>query len=213
MTMPTPDQYREVIAALRETAEAYLKADDEKARLEANRRALQAVLRYFWSDPEVVDGNWTLALAAGRAAACDAGQGATVPLLDHSPTLPGKPTGMGHEVVQGTVAFALQLVIPQLGKFAAETWVAAEARKLGLRTEDGAPIAARQIANWRAEINRGKAPAVARAAFEALRADPIHAGMLNCPRERALFLASALIKSTVTAAAPRSAPKQTRRLK
>jgi hypothetical protein len=219
MTMPSEEHYRALIAVLRDANRAFDAAEDEKARLAATRQAMQGVMRYLWSDPEVVAGNLTRSLAVLRAAAYDASQGATVSMLEHSPTRPGKPTEMTREVVQGTMAWALEMIVAtKVGKERAVAWVASSARHLGVLNEEGSPIAGRQIESWRSEINRRKAPALACEVFEKLRRMPPNVEMMRRLREErsptaaenAKQLVALLIKSVATAA-PQSAPKQTRR--
>jgi hypothetical protein len=120
--------------------------------------------------------------------------------------------------VQGSLAFAVALLVA--GRRGTETaceWVASTARRQGLRSEDGAPITARQVKSWRAEISRGKAPAGACEAFADLRRMPPYSaafrtapGQQPLPRQGYEVLAGAIIKG-LAATAPRSGPKKAKR--
>jgi len=236
MTRPSEEAYQGLLGILREAAAAFGMTEDKKTQLGLARRQLQGVLKFLWSDPEVVAGNLTRPLAVLRVAAYDVGQGATVSLLDHQPTRPdgsvgGKPSGTAREVDQGTLAYGLEMLVTmKVGTKRAADWVATEARRRGITTEDGRPIVGRQIENWRDEINRGKAPALACEVFENCRKIPIPP-QLNTKEKtigellrkwrseispilikKAHGLVGLLIQSIATVA-PESAPKQTRRSK
>jgi hypothetical protein len=213
--MPSEARYRDLIATLRETKKAYDGAGDEKARLAAAVRAQQAVILYLLGDVEVAEGYLTAPLAALENAAFDAGRGATVALLEHTPERSGKPTRTTRENIQGELAFALELLIAgKVGTDLAARWVAAEARKWNVAAEDGSPIDAKQVKNWRTDIRRRKAPAEACETFDNMRHLPHVAPLLmGIPiadkRERCEYLARAIIKANA-AGAPRSAPKTMR---
>jgi hypothetical protein len=223
MTMPSEQRYRELIDELRDTTQSFNGAKDDEARLVLGRRALREVMRYLWCDPEVLNGKLTKPLAVLRGALYDVEQGAKPKLLN--PPRPeredpsnnrlkphmGKASGTAGETIQGSLAFALELLARggmSTGKGA--DWVADKARQEYARCADGSPIAPRQIKNWRAEISRGKAPQEARETFERLR--NCHTSLLSEPRSelkrrKCEFHAAMLIKAGGLAA-PGSAPNQ-----
>jgi len=213
--MPSPERYAELILALRECNQASEAAEDDAHRLVTSRRALQAVLRYLWADPEVIKDSLTAPLAALRSAAFDAGQGARPMLLAHQPE-GQKPNGLVREVLQGTMVAAVELLrTGKMGKEAAIKWVVREARQRGLRAEDGSFITTRQVNNWGTDISRGKAPKLARETLENVRNEPIKSKLFRGPRlpenrEKAEKLAGLLIQAAATVA-PRAAPKLTHR--
>ena len=167
MTMPSEAKYQALLNTLRYNAKSFDAAESDMDRLTAGIEALQAVVIYLISDAAVAGDLLTRPLAGVESAVFNARRGATVPLLEHAPERPGKPTGTRREEVQGAVAFALQLrAASGMGTDRAADWVASVAWKAGLRCEDGARIIAAQVKNWRAEIQRGKAPAKACATFE-----------------------------------------------
>jgi len=222
MTMPSATQYGELISLLRKVKAAFDSAKDDATRLTESRRALRGVMQYLRSDPQVFDSNLIQPLAALSTATYDAGQGATSSLLEHPSTRDGKPTDTAREIVQGTLAYVLEMLIAAKidSNECISAWIATEARLQGVTTEDSQPIAARQIANWRSEIRRGKAgkaPESARLAFnsliEATNTDRLRQLRNTRPRQPKEIVedlkdyARKVIKS-IAMVAPRSAPKQ-----
>src|SRR5579863_6494500 len=133
MTMPSEQRYRDLIEGLRAANRALTSADDEKARLAIGVKTLQGVIRYLHGDVEVLDGQLTRPLAIVENAIFDAGQGATVALLEHQPPRTGKPKGTVREYVQGDIAIAVDLLMAaKFGRDDAIKWVAAEARRLNV---------------------------------------------------------------------------------
>jgi len=114
----------------------------------------------------------------------------------------------------------------KIGRDAAERWVATEVRRHGIADGSGSPIAGERIQSWRAEIKRGKAPALARETFddclgtlpcpsvlrELRKASTSGSRLPGDPVEKAKELARAWV-GAVAQRAPRSAPMLTRRSK
>jgi hypothetical protein len=217
MTMPSPKEYLELFAELRECKTAFDTAADDDVRLTHSRRQLQAVLHFLWCDLDVVNAELTAPLAALRTATYDLAQGANVALLEKRPPLqPGKPpNNTSREVVQGCLAFCLELLtVSKMGTEQAANWIASEARNR-VQTPDGSPVTAQQIITWRSEIRREKAPIYARFAFDRMRNKQAIAAVLKGPhtpikRKPCLKIAADLITS-IANVAPQSAPKQTMR--
>ena len=211
-------QYRHLKAALGDMAMKYDAAETEIARLEAILGQLRALILYHQNDREIADKFILRPLGALEAALYDCGRGAKVPLLDHAPERPGRPVRLAREDVQGSLAFAVELLVAgRRGTEAACEWVATTARRQGLRSEDGAPLTARQVKSWRAEISRGKAPAGACETFVHLRcmrpysaAFRTASGQQPLPQQGYEVLAGAFIKG-LAATAPRSGPKKANR--
>jgi hypothetical protein len=96
----------------------------------------------------------------------------------------------------------------------AAEWIAAEARRHGIRCDDGSTVAAKQIIGWRSEIRRQKGAVGAREMFEGWHREHRELLRLNSksnptkPRECAR-LARDIIKS-VAATAPLCLPHQKR---
>ena len=135
--MPSAESYGQMIAALRAEAEAFGAAEGKTDELAASRRALRVVMQWLRRDPEVLDGKLVRPLAVLANDAWDAARGATVERLEHAPERPGPPTGMAHETVQGTMAYALEIMAEtRMGETRALNWVAAEARKAGITDEN-----------------------------------------------------------------------------
>jgi hypothetical protein len=222
MTMPSAMQYQELISLLRSTKAAFDTAKDYATQLTESRRALRGVMHFLRSDPETMNANLTQPLAALSTATFQAGEGLTVPLLKHSPTRKGKPADTASETVMGMLAGVLDRLIEAKidSNENLAAWVATEARRESMTTEDGRPIAGRQIVNWRYEIRRGKhgkASEVARVAFNNL------GSMINVEKLRELRNARPhqpkelvdglkhhmkIIIKSVAGVAPKSAPKQ-----
>jgi hypothetical protein len=216
MMVPSEQRYCELLAALRQTTKAVLEAKDDKARLDAGRAALRAVILYLVADEEVCGGTLTYPLGIVENALHDAGRGATVALLDHTPEQPGKSRGTSQEDVQGSLAFALELLTSGgMGTARAAAWVAGEASKVRLRSADGTPIKPAQITEWRKKIHRRTGPTAAQKVYWSQRDyDP---ALLAQPRSEIKFAgcqraAKVLIRS-LAAIYPQAAPKQTRRSK
>ncbi|HEX4113633.1 MAG TPA: hypothetical protein VH020_13960 [Stellaceae bacterium] len=220
MKMPTEADRAELVAALRALAAicraAKADKDGDKQRLDAGLATLGAVIHYLLGDQEIRDEHLTAPLAVVYAALHDRGQGAAVAMLDHQPDMPGKPRATMREHVQAHMAFALELLARGgLGTEQAAKRLAAEARRLGLKTGGGDVIAARQITSWRDEINRRKAPEKAREQFEVLRQKyraELTAAKSDAKRKRCEQLAEAVLLNLANVA-PAAAPKASRRLK
>jgi hypothetical protein len=230
MSMPSAERYRDLIAKLREASVALIAAEDDLAKLAIGSGALQAVILYLSKDAEVLDGQLTRPLAVVENAIHDAGRGAKPAVLfkpkppppEKKKDLPTKPSRTRRENVQGMLAFALELLkAGKMGTDLAARWIATEARKLNVSTEDGSPIDAKQIKQWRTDIRRtdiprgkAKAPSEACETFALMRQIPNHAWVLNGTpvakkRERCEALAMAIVKS-LAGTMPRSAPKMIR---
>jgi hypothetical protein len=168
--MPSAESYGALIAALREEKGAFAAAKDKRVELAAGRRALRAVLQYLRHDPEVLSGNLVRPLAVLASDTWDAGQGATVKRLEHKPEQAGPPAGQAHETVQGTMAFAVELMVATcMGEQRALAWVAAEALRLNMTDENRKAITRGQLKTWRSQVHRAKAPAEACVVFERCR--------------------------------------------
>jgi hypothetical protein len=226
MTMPSVESYGELIANLRAEAGDFDAAEDKRGELAACRRALRAVLQYLRRDPEVLNENLVRPLAVLASDAWDAGQGATVTRLEHTPEQIGPPAGTARDTVEGTMAFAVEMLVEtRMGEQRALNWVAAEARRLRATDENGRAITTRQLKTWRSQVNRGKAPAEAKKVFGYCRdmqvgrnetlGDVLRQLRKERPHppsvlvERAKKLAGLLILG-VREAAPMSAPKERR---
>lgn len=213
--IPNEKRYGELVATLRTKSAEFDGAEDDKARLKIGLQALRATLYFLRGDVAVLDERLTRPLANLENALHDALQGATVPLLEHSPSRAGKPERLVREDVQGCAAATLEILVASgMGTEKAAAWIATEARRLGVRCGDGAPIVAQQIRTWRLEIRRGKAPAAACEMFERFRSDffvPLSREPLSeHKRCYCKALAVGWIKGIATTA-PRGAPKRTRR--
>ncbi len=214
MTQPSEEHYRGFLAALRKNAKVFNAANDIATRRSAGLAALEGAIIYLQGDVEIADAFLTRPLAFIVAAVHDSGQGANVAALKPAQGVPGRPTGMVREFVQATLAFACELLIAsKMGPDDAAAWVAAEARKFVVVSEDGNPIVANQVTGWRKEIKQGRAPIEARDMFKGLRrVRPEHDEMLKGQRSEAKrkmceALARAAVKG-LAAGAPRSAPNR-----
>jgi hypothetical protein len=190
-------------------------ADGHAWRLVAGVGALREIIVWLQGDPEVRCGGLTRPLALVENALSDAGRGAKPPILDQPPAGKGdKPTGTMREAVQGSLAAALEVLSrARVGTGQAAEWVAAEARRVGLRSADSSAVSARQIRGWRSEINKGKGPAEARENFEAWVGEERTKPWWNAPQGRR-EAAQAVVKRIVgvlASAAPLAAPKRQRR--
>jgi hypothetical protein len=216
MTMPTQTEYDEMLATLRDaTAEMHATPDDTEGRLYKRHlalRGMEAVMHYLLGDPRVCDGAFTAPLAYARAAIHDAGLGARPALLDNQRP-EGSSTrsaGLSHEYAQAYLAFAAHLVISDMGKTQGLAWLAAEIRRIGVRTETGAPITSDRLYRWRTEISRGKGPATARQEFERLRQK--YNALLKAPKSdlksnRVQNSAHFIVKTIANTLGPVSAPR------
>lgn len=215
MSMPTAADYQKLLDSIREINRAYNAADDDdhKARLMAGLELGRAFMRYLHRDTDVLDGCLTRAFGALESAVYDAGQGANPPLLQHTPTRTGKPELTSREAVQGILAGALEtLKIGQVGLEAAGDWIAKEARKLRVLSEEHAPIPAKQIKGWRKEFMHGRGAKGAVETYENLqRENRAYLKKLPATKQRkaAEALALAAIK-TLAATTPEAAPEQNR---
>jgi hypothetical protein len=214
--MPSEAHYERMIEVLRASASALRTAEGERERLDLCLSALRGVIIYLGHDPAVVDERLTSPLGEIENALHNAGRGATVPLLEHAPDRPGKPTGTVREDVQAGLAIAVDLLVASRMRAGdAVRWVAAEARRTGVRAEDGGAISHEQIESWRSEISREKAPAGARETFGYMRRYPHHAELLKSPRTEAKRpKAEALARGLISALGgidPRAASPRTRR--
>ena len=216
MAMPTQTEYEEMLATLRDaTAEMHAAPDDIEGRVYKRQlalRGMEAVMHYLLADPRVRDGVLTAPLAYARAAIHDAGLGARPVLLDNQPPEGSstRPAGVTHEYVQAYLTFAAHLVISAMGKTQGLAWLAAEIRRIGVRTETGAPITADRLYRWRTEISRGKGPATARQEFERLLQN--YNTLLKAPKSdlksnRVQNSARAIVKTITITFGPVSAPR------
>jgi hypothetical protein len=224
MTVPSEERYEKLIVRLRESTKAFDAAQrdwdkvrgnsikEDKARRAAHSAgvaAIQACIQFLLGDKDVHRERLTRPLGALESAAYDALQGANPRLLQHSPTRTGKAALTSREQVQGVLAGALDLLMAaKMGTHVAAVWVAKEAQKQGVTSEDCTPIAPRQIISSRKEIIQGRAPQGAKDAFYLLtnayekRLEQLD---LADRREGAEALARAAIKS-LAAISPVSAP-------
>ena len=216
---PTEEQYHALKAVLVYMKTKYNAAEQENeiARLEAGLGQLRALFLYLQNDPEIADNFLLRPLAALESALFDSGRGANPALLDHVPERPGRPAGLARESVQGSLAFAVQLlVVGGVGTEAACKLVADIARRLGVRAEDGGALTGRQIKSWRAEISREKAPRGACETFAKLHCLPPYNEAFRperrlqpLPRQWHEKSAGAVVKA-LAATAPRSGPNANR---
>jgi hypothetical protein len=218
MTMPSVEHYNNLISKLRRASKGVKLAEDHKERLACGVGALQAIVLYLTKDEEVIDEELTRPLAIIENAVRDAGQGATVALLEHTPANPGKPRDVTREYVQAVLAFGVELLrASNMSTSNACKWVAEEARKHHVVTEDGSPLTAKRIEGWREDINRRKAPAGAHETFEGLRHEGQYALLLKGSHSAAKRkVCEALARALVKAAAgsmPQAAPNPSHRIK
>jgi hypothetical protein len=223
MTMPPPEAYAKLIAELGRLKMILNRAKDDDdgrlAKLDAARETVQAIEHYLLFDPEVTKYQLTQPLGHLHSALHNVGKGAKPAMFDHRPQAAGsKPTETMREYAQGYLAFALELLASaKIGTGKAADWLAAEAYRAKVKTEDGKPIAAAQIAMWRSEIRRCKAPAKAIEQFDMLGSDQCYGAILRSPpsdlkRHRCQEHAGKIVANLANLA-PRAAPPRTARLK
>jgi hypothetical protein len=130
--------------------------------------------------------------------------------LEPASAVTGRPTGLARERVQGTLAFAVELLVraAKVPPDEAANFVARNSRKL-VSSDSGDEITAKQIAGWRGEISRGGATAGAREIFRGFRDG--YRTFFEAPsvsnRKQYETLAVGLIKG-LSVVSTRSAPKR-----
>ena len=204
------ERYDALIKALVENGKQHAAARDDEERLRCGRLAQRLLLKFLWADPAVTANRQiTAPLADVSIAAHDAGKGAAPDLFDHQPAGNGsKPTGTSRETIQGVVASAIYgLKRSGMGTTAAIEWVAAAARQIGLRTEDGGFVTVTQLGSWWKDLHRKelKLPAEAVNVFRQTQRDIIDRDPRWRQRNQAELLTRTLLKSAALVA-PRSAP-------
>ena len=218
MTMPDQAAYRKLVAGLRDALPAFEGAQDDGARLAASRQALAAVLDFLECDPELNASFLLRPIFALKTAAYDRGLGAEPPLLKQASV--GKPAGTSREVIQGILAYAVDLMKKTgLNNENALAWVVKEARNCRITDQNGSSIISKQIKSWRSEISAGRAPAEAKNAYEGMRTNPFNVNAIaqikatraapvqfREARAQAERLAKLMIQSAATVA-PLSAPR------
>lgn len=232
MTMPPPEKYRELLAALHRAKAALPKKPtetDEEARarqIDAALFALRSVMTYFQADADVLNAMLTQPLGVIEAAVHNAAQGAKPVLLNPPPPLvdgdksrKGKAPGTVAEDVRAALAFAVKfrmLETATLHTGEATNWVARQAATCGMTCENGTPITSRQVKNWWEAVHRGT-PKGASETFRRLKALPEHARLLRPPltaekRKECGARALGVIRACA-ATTPLFAPSPTARLK
>lgn len=166
MSAPDNASYQELMAVLREATKNIDDAGDDKERLRNGLAALRAVIVYLCADPEVIDKHLMTPLAYIENAVHDVSRGAK-PALFSQPPETSKPTGTVQESVQGSLAWALELLRrTKKGTESGAKWVAEEARKVGLRDGNGEPPSPGRIMGWRKECRSNRAPKEAQATYD-----------------------------------------------
>jgi hypothetical protein len=157
VTMPSEEWYRAFIAALRANTRVFEAAKDDDQRRNAGLAVLEGVASYLLEDPEVRDELLLKPLSFIIGHVSDSGQGRIVTALAPTEKASGRPTGLVREVVQGTIAFAIELLVmaARVPASDAAAFVVAKARKLDIVTESGDALTADQVADWRHALNRG----------------------------------------------------------
>jgi hypothetical protein len=217
MTAPMPPSSREerIRAELRSAKKMFDMADDDGVRLAAGFAALRFAINYFLEDREIAEEFLTQPLAIVENAVFNTWQGAKPRLFQRAPREDGPPRNTSQEYAQGCLAHCLELFVSADWSLPeAAEWIAAEARRHGIRCDDGSTVAAKQIIGWRSEIRRQKGAVGAREMFEGWHREHRELLRLNSksnptkPRECAR-LARDIIKS-VAATAPLCLPHQKR---
>ena len=155
MPQPSEAEYKLLMDRLRRSCDDLKKAKDHRQSLDSCEDALQAVMHYLLGDEEVRREHLTHPLGLAHDALHNAGQGATVPLLNHGPEH-YRPVGLMSDHLKAHLAFALELLINAgIGVEDAANEVTSRCRGR-IHTHDGGEILATQLLSWRKEINRGK---------------------------------------------------------
>lgn len=168
------EAYRDLCARLLACKRHIDATSDPKEHLGAGIEALRAVILYLRDDPLVDGAKLTDPLAELMSAAHDTLRGAKPPLFDHAPDGGGtKPENITAHTVQGCLAWYVEaLTSRKIGRrkpAVAAQFVAAEARKAGIRATDGSEITIKRLLGWRAEIKAYRGPEGARQAFAAAK--------------------------------------------
>jgi hypothetical protein len=119
--------------------------------------AIGRVIEFINSDPEIMDSGITNPLSLIENALHDLRQGGRPSVLFDRPKSGGRPTNQAFDAFKAATAFAVDVLISCKVKRAdAGKYVAAEARKLGLRQQNGKDITGRTVLGWRDEIEISK---------------------------------------------------------
>jgi len=210
MTMPSAERYHGFFDALRKNVWVFDAAEHDERRLAAALAILQGVVLYLQGDEEIAQERLTRPLGWLESAVNDSARGASPAALKPAISASGRPTGLAREGVQGTLAFAVELLVigAKLPVDEAAKFVAQKSRKL-VYSESGDEITAEQITGWRGDLNRGGGTVGGREIFQELRKE--YRVLFKAPsvsnRERCEALAVGAIKA-VSVVAPRSAPKR-----
>ena len=208
--MPRAERYRGFLDALRKNVRVFDGAEHDEQRLAAALAILRGVILYLQGDDEIAEQRRTRPLCWLESAVNDSAQGASPAALKPAKSTSGRPTGLAREGVQGTLAFAVELLVraAKVPADEAANFVVGRSRKL-VSSDSGDEITAEQIAGWRRELSRGGGTAGGRAIFCALRNE--YRALLQAPsvtnRTQCEALALGAIKG-VSVASPRSAPKR-----
>src|SRR4051794_5896110 len=104
MTMPTAEQYRDFLQALRKNVRVFDAAEHDEQRLAAALAILQGVVLYLVSDEEVAEERLARPLGWLESAVNDSARGASPAALQPAESALGRPTGLAREQVQGILA-------------------------------------------------------------------------------------------------------------
>jgi len=210
MTMPSAERYQGFLDALRKNVRVFDAAEHDEQRRAAALAVLQGVVVYLHGDQEVAQERLTRPLGWLESAVNDAARGASPTALKPAISASGRPTRLARERVQGTLAFAVELLVMAAKAPVDEgaTFVARKSRNL-VCSESGDDITAEQVAGWRRELKRGGGTAGGRDIFRGLRRE--HRALFNSPsvsnRRPCEALALGAIKA-ISVVAPRSAPNR-----
>ena len=210
MTMPSAKQYQGFLDALRKNVRVFDTAEHDEQRLAAALAILQDVVLYLEGDEEVAEERLARPLGWLESAVNDSARGASPAALKPAKSASGRPTGLARERVQGTLAFAVELLVvgARVPADEASNFVARKSRKL-VSSESGDDITGEQVAGWRRELSRGGGTLGGREVFRELRKQ--HGVLFKAPsvsnRGQCEALAVGAIKA-ISVVAPRSAPKR-----
>jgi hypothetical protein len=210
MTMPSAKQYQGFLDALRKNVRVFDTAEHDEQRLAAALAIPQDVVLYLEGDEEVAEERLARPLGWLESAVNDSARGASPAALKPAKSASGRPTGLARERVQGTLAFAVELLVvgARVPADEASNFVARKSRKL-VSSESGDDITGEQVAGWRRELSRGGGTLGGREVFRELRKQ--HGVLFKAPsvsnRGQCEALAVGAIKA-ISVVAPRSAPKR-----
>ena len=119
--------------------------------------AIGTVIEFINSDPEIMDAGITNPLALIQNALHDLRFGGRPAVLFDRPKSRGRPTNQAFDGLKAATALAVDVLIScKVKRAEAGRYVAAEARKLGIRAPNGREINGLVVLGWRNEIEVSK---------------------------------------------------------